>query len=59
MLGLRLARRHFGLHSAPVNNQNIQSVLVEERSFTPSPEFTAKARLKPEDVAKLRADAAA
>jgi acetyl-CoA synthetase len=57
-VSLRLARRHFGLHSAPVNNQNIQSVLVEERSFTPSAEFTAKARLKPEDVAKLRADAA-
>ena len=57
-MSLRLARRHFGLHFAPVNNQNIQSVLVEERSFTPSVEFTAQARLKPEDVAKLRADAA-
>ena len=41
-----------------MNNQNIQSVLVEERSFTPSAEFTAKARLKPEDVARMRADAA-
>jgi acetyl-CoA synthetase len=41
-----------------VNHQNIQSVLVEERSFTPSEEFTARARLKPADLDKLRADAA-
>jgi acetyl-CoA synthetase len=41
-----------------VNNQNIKSVLVEERQFAPSAEFTAKARLKPEDVAVLRAEAA-
>jgi len=39
-----------------VNNQNIKSVLVEERRFPPSREFTAKARLKPEDVAALRAE---
>ncbi len=56
---MRLAKRHFGLHSAAVNNQNIKSVLVEERRFAPSPEFTAKARLKPEDVARLKAEAAA
>jgi acetyl-CoA synthetase len=55
---LRLSSRHFGLHSAPVNHQNIQSVLVEERRFSPSDEFTAKARLKPEDVAALREEAA-
>jgi acetyl-CoA synthetase len=55
---LRLARGHFGLHSAPVNNQNIKSVLVEERLFEPSSEFTARARLKPEDVETLRAEAA-
>jgi acetyl-CoA synthetase len=42
-----------------VNNQNIKSVLVEERRFEPSSEFTARARLKPEDVATLRAEAAA
>jgi acetyl-CoA synthetase len=41
-----------------VNNQNIQSVLVEERSFPPSTQFTAHARLKPEDVAMLREEAA-
>jgi acetyl-CoA synthetase len=41
-----------------VNQKNIQSVLVEERSFTPAEQFTAGARLKPDDVAKLRADAA-
>jgi acetyl-CoA synthetase len=41
-----------------VNNQNIKSVLVEERRFPPSQQFTAKARLKPEDVAALRAEAA-
>ena len=42
-----------------MNNQNIKSVLIEERSFTPSAEFTAKARLKSADVAALRAEAAA
>jgi acetyl-CoA synthetase len=42
-----------------VSNQNIQSVLVEERLFAPSAEFTAKSRLKPADVAALRAEAAA
>ena len=55
---MRLSRRHFGLHFAAVNNQNIQSVLVEERRFPPSPEFTATARLKPADVAALREEAA-
>ena len=57
-MSLRLARGHFGLHSAPVNNQNIKSVLIEERRFEPSEEFTASARLKPEDVETLRAEAA-
>ena len=42
-----------------MSNQNIKSVLVEERRFTPSAEFTARARLKPQDLAALRADAAA
>jgi len=42
-----------------VNQQNIKSVLVEERSFTPSADFTARARIKAEDLAKLKADAAA
>jgi acetyl-CoA synthetase len=42
-----------------VSDQNIKSVLVEERRFTPSPEFSAKARLKADDVERLRAEAAA
>ena len=37
-----------------MSSQNIKSVLVEERSFPPSAEFTARARLKPADVAALR-----
>ncbi|HEY6927029.1 MAG TPA: acetate--CoA ligase [Steroidobacteraceae bacterium] len=39
-------------------NKNIVSVLLEERSFAPPPEFTQQARLKPADVAKLREQAA-
>jgi acetyl-CoA synthetase len=42
-----------------VSNQNIKSVLIEERLFTPSAEFTARARLKSEDLAAMRSDAAA
>jgi acetyl-CoA synthetase len=42
-----------------VTHQNIESVLVEERSFSPSADFTARSRLKPADVAALRAEAAA
>jgi acetyl-CoA synthetase len=41
-----------------VNHKNIESVLVEERRFPPSAEFAARARLKREDVAALRAEAA-
>src|SRR6185369_12228061 len=43
---------------AAVNQQNIKSVLVEERRFPPAPEFTAKARLKAADLAALKAEAA-
>ena len=39
-------------------NKNIVSVLLEERSFAPAPEFTRQARLKPADVEKLREHAA-
>ncbi len=39
-------------------NKNIVSVLQEERSFAPSPEFTQRARLEPADVEKLREHAA-
>ena len=42
-----------------MTQQNIKSVLVEERSFAPSAEFSAQARLKPGDLAILRRDAAA
>jgi acetyl-CoA synthetase len=42
-----------------MSSQNIKSVLIEERSFPPSAGFTAKARLKPADVAALRREAAA
>jgi len=41
-----------------VNQKNIESVLVEERRFAPSEEFIARARLKAEDAARLRAEAA-
>ncbi len=56
---MRLSGWRFGLHSAAVNHQNIKSVLVEERRFPPASEFTDRARLKPEDVAALKAEAAA
>ncbi|HEU5137205.1 MAG TPA: acetate--CoA ligase [Steroidobacteraceae bacterium] len=42
-----------------MTSENIKSVLVEERSFPPSPEFTAMARVKPADAAALHRDAAA
>src|SRR5689334_3082369 len=42
-----------------MSSQNIESVLVEERSYSPSPECTAKARLKPADVDALRREAEA
>src|SRR5881394_3302665 len=53
----------YGILCAPsgpnMSNQNIKSVLIEERSFPPSAEFTARARLKPADVQALRVEAAA
>jgi acetyl-CoA synthetase len=39
-------------------NKNIVSVLQEERSFVPAPEFMQRARLEPADVEKLREHAA-
>jgi acetyl-CoA synthetase len=42
-----------------MSSQNIKSVLIEERRFAPTPEFTAKARLKPADLTALRGEAAA
>ena len=39
-------------------DKNIESALVEQRSFPPSPEFTARARIKPRDLDNLRKRAA-
>ena len=35
-------------------DKNIKSVLLEERSFPPPPAFTARARIKPADLQRLR-----
>jgi acetyl-CoA synthetase len=40
-------------------NDNIQSVLQEKRSFPPPPDFVARARITPEKLAELRAEAEA
>jgi acetyl-CoA synthetase len=42
-----------------VAEKNIESVLLEEREFPPPPAFTAKARLKSDDLEKLYEAAAA
>ena len=42
-----------------MSSQNIESVLIEERRFPPSTEFTARARLKPAALKALHAEAAA
>ena len=34
-------------------DKNIQSVLLEERTFPPAPAFTARARIKPADLESL------
>jgi acetyl-CoA synthetase len=39
-------------------SKNIQSILLEQRKFEPGPEFSARARLKPADLAGLHAKAA-
>ena len=39
-------------------DKNIESVLIEQRTFPPSPEFTARARVKPRDLEALRKRAA-
>src|SRR2546430_17417683 len=39
-------------------NKNIVSVLQEERTFAPPPEFAARARIKAADLARLRKQAA-
>src|SRR5438552_8083267 len=35
-------------------DKNIESVLLEERTFTPAPAFSARAHLKPADAEALR-----
>ncbi len=42
-----------------MSNKNIESILVEQRSFPPVDSFVAAARLKPEDLAMLYAQAEA
>jgi acetyl-CoA synthetase len=42
-----------------MSEKNIESILLEERTFAPSPAFTARARIKPDDLAQLRAQARA
>jgi acetyl-CoA synthetase len=39
-------------------DKSIESVLIEQRSFPPSPEFTARARIRPKDLETLRKRAA-
>jgi acetyl-CoA synthetase len=39
-------------------DKNIESTLIEQRTFPPSPEFTARARIKPRDAEALRKRAA-
>src|SRR5579863_4443278 len=46
-----------GLPSTPggiMPNKNIESVLLEERTFPPPPEFTARAVVKPGDEERMR-----
>jgi acetyl-CoA synthetase len=42
-----------------MSDKNIKSILLEERSFPPAPAFTARARIKPADLAALRVRASA
>src|SRR5579862_2161242 len=42
-----------------MSDKNIKSILLEERSFPPPSGFTARARIKPADLAALRARARA
>ena len=39
-------------------DKNIESVLIEQRTFPPSPQFTARARIGPKDLESLRRRAA-
>ena len=39
-------------------DKSIESILIEQRTFPPRPEFTARARIKPDDLEALRRRAA-
>ena len=39
-------------------NKNIESVLLEERSFAPSADFSSRARVTPSEFERLRREAA-
>jgi acetyl-CoA synthetase len=58
VFGYALAHTAHVFEGNTMANKNIVSVLLEERSFVPPPEFTQQARLKPADVEKLREHAA-
>ncbi len=42
-----------------MSEKNIKSILLEERTFAPPPAFTARASIKPDDLAQLHAQARA
>src|SRR3979490_3652261 len=50
---LRLAARVLSQERS-MANKNIQSALLETRSFPPPPAFAARARIKPADLENLR-----
>src|SRR6185437_2464076 len=43
-----------GPKESAMADKNIKSILLEERSFPPPADFTARARIKPQDLAALR-----
>ena len=51
----RIKRRTEGTGTV---SQNIVSALLEERSFPPDEQFTARARVRPRDLEAMRAKAA-
>ena len=53
VFGYALAHTAHVFEGNTMANKNIVSVLLEERSFAPPPEFTQQARLKPADVARI------
>ncbi len=43
--------------AAGTTDKNIESALIEKRSFPPAPEFTARARIKPPRPRRVCANA--